>query len=322
MKLYTLALGATSLFLAGTGGAVADCGNVTITEMNWASAAIVSSVSKFLMEKGYGCDVQVVQTSVSPAVTSIAEKSEPDIVTELWVNSAPMYEKLEAEGKVVTLGNALSDGGIGGYWIPDYLAKEHPELTKMEGILARPELVGGRFHSCPEGWGCRIVADNLEKAWDFKGRGLEVFNHGSGETLAASIEVAYTNKEPWFGYYWSPTPTMAKFPLVKVDMGEYVEAIHTCNRSADCPNPGKSGYPRDRVLTASTSNFVKHQPEVANLMRKVSFSNEMMNSLLKWQFEKKATADETAVFFLSNHKDIWAGWLNDGARANLEPLLK
>ncbi|NGO55821.1 ABC transporter substrate-binding protein [Allomesorhizobium camelthorni] len=322
MNIYSLVAGATAMLLFGSGIAAADCGKVTITEMNWASAAIVTSVSKFLMEKGYGCDVQVVQTSVAPAVTSIAEKGEPDIVTELWINSAPMYEKLEAEGKVVTLGNALSDGGIGGYWIPAYLAEAHPELTKLEGILAHPELVGGRFHSCPEGWGCRIVADNLQKAWDFEGHGLKVFNHGSGETLAASIEVAYTNKEPWFGYYWSPTPTMAKFPLVKVDMGEYVEAIHTCNRSADCPNPGKSGYPRDRVLTASTSAFLERQPDVADLMRKVSFTNEMMNSLLKWQFDKKATAEETAVHFLSNHKAIWSAWLNEAAKAKLATLLK
>jgi len=38
----------------------AACGEVSITEMDWASAAVVTAVSKFLMEQGYGCEVQVV----------------------------------------------------------------------------------------------------------------------------------------------------------------------------------------------------------------------------------------------------------------------
>ena len=49
-----LALGA-----AGAASAAADCGEVSITEMDWASSAVVTYVSKFLMEQGYGCTVQV-----------------------------------------------------------------------------------------------------------------------------------------------------------------------------------------------------------------------------------------------------------------------
>ncbi len=58
-----LALGA-----AGATSAAADCGEVSITEMDWASSAVVTYVSKFLMEQGYGCTVQVVPSSTTPAV--------------------------------------------------------------------------------------------------------------------------------------------------------------------------------------------------------------------------------------------------------------
>ncbi|MEZ5906119.1 MAG: glycine betaine ABC transporter substrate-binding protein [Geminicoccaceae bacterium] len=78
-------LGATAL-LAFSTGARADCGEVTI-EMNWASASVVTAVSKFLMEEGYGCAVTVVPSDTVPAVTSVAETGKPDIVTELWINS-------------------------------------------------------------------------------------------------------------------------------------------------------------------------------------------------------------------------------------------
>jgi glycine betaine/proline transport system substrate-binding protein len=319
VKTYIIAAGA---LLLSTTTASADCGEVTITEMNWASSAIVTSVSKFLMEQGYGCSVKLVPSSTMPAVTSVAETGRPDIVTELWLTSAPAYLPLEEAGKVRTLANVLSDGGVEGFWIPDYLASTHPELTTLDGILANPGLVGGKFHNCPEGFGCRVINDNLVKAWDFEGRGMEVFNHGSGETLAASIASAYSNKEPWFGYYWAPTPVLGKYPMVKVDIGAYEAAVHECNSRADCATPGKSDFPNSKVITAVTTTFAEEEPEVAELMSKVSFTNAQMGEILAWQEENKATSDETAVHFLTSYKDVWAGWLSDDAKARLSTLLQ
>ena len=76
--------------------ATSDCGTVSITEMDWASSAVVTAVSKFLMEQGYGCEVQVVPSSTVPALTSLAETGEPDLLTEVWANSTPAYEGLLA----------------------------------------------------------------------------------------------------------------------------------------------------------------------------------------------------------------------------------
>ena len=61
--------------------AQANCGEVSITEMNWASNTVVTNVATFIMEQGYGCDVTIVPSDTVPAVTSVAENGEPDIVT-------------------------------------------------------------------------------------------------------------------------------------------------------------------------------------------------------------------------------------------------
>ena len=109
----------------------------SIGEMNWASAQIGVAVSKFLLEQGYGCDVKVVPSDTTPAVTSLAENNEPDIVPELWRNSTgEVYDKLKKGGKVVELTKTLDPGGVEGWWIPTYLAEEHPELKTIDGILA------------------------------------------------------------------------------------------------------------------------------------------------------------------------------------------
>jgi glycine betaine/proline transport system substrate-binding protein len=46
-----------------------------------------------------------------------------------------------------------------------------------------------------------------------------------------------------------------------------------------------------------------------------------MSGLLAWQDENNASADEVAAYFLQNYQDVWSGWLNDEARANLASLL-
>lgn len=302
-------------------GAAAQCGQVTITEMNWASASVVTEVSKFLLEQGLGCAVTKVPTSTVPAVTSVAETGAPDILTELWINSAPLYPGLVAEGKIETVGTVLSDGGVDAWWIPAYLAEAHPELTTIEGILAHPELVGGVFNNAPDGWGVRIVDDNLIKALDFEGHGLKVFNHGSGETLATSIASAYSNKEPWFGYYWAPTSVLGKYPMVQVKIGDFNADIHACNSSVDCATPGISGFPVAEVLTGVTTDFAAREPRAAALIGKVTFSNELMGSLLAWQEANSASGEETAVHFLTENTALWSEWIDDEAKANLSALL-
>src|SRR5690606_24433554 len=147
--------------------------------------------------------VKVIPSDTTPAVTSLAENNEPDIVPELWPNSAgAAYDKLKDGGQIVELTSVLDPGGIEGWWLPAYLVEEHPELATIDGILEDPELVGGKFHHCADGWGCSIVSDNLARAFDLEGHGIEVFDHGSGETMVSSMASAFQDKKPWFGYYW------------------------------------------------------------------------------------------------------------------------
>ena len=313
---------ATAIGFAIPAAASADCGDVSITEMNWASSAVVTHVSKFLMEQGYGCTVTTIPSSTVPALASVAETGKPDIVTELWINGAPTYDEMQAAGKIETLTDVLSDGGVEGWWIPTYLAEAHPELKTVEGLLANPDLVGGRFHQCPEGWGCQRTNDSLSKAFDLEGNGFEVFQHGSGETMATSIASAVESNEPWLGYYWAPTSVLGKYDMTSVDLGEYNEEIHLCNADPECKTVGKSSYPIGPVKTVVTTDFSGKYPEVAELMSHVSFTNAQMGELLAWQEENNSSAEETAVYFLTNYQDTWTGWINDEAKGKLAALIK
>ncbi|WP_166418902.1 ABC transporter substrate-binding protein [Cochlodiniinecator piscidefendens] len=314
----------TSLCSIGVSASVAhaECGDVTITQMDWASASVVTAVSTFLMEQGYGCSVTAVPSSTPTALTSVAETGTPDLLTELWVNTAPAYRELLDAGKIVELGDVLSDGGVEGWWVPQYVIDAHPEASTLEGILENPELVGNRFHNCPDGWGCRTVNDNMNQVIDMAGNGIEIFNHGSGETLATAIASAYADEAPWFGFYWAPTAVLGKYPMVLVELAEYDADIHACNGDTDCASPGLSNYPSAAVKTAATTAFQEREPAIAEMMSQVTFTNAQMNGILAWMEDNNASAEEGAVYFLTNNPDIWGGWLNEQARENLAALLQ
>ena len=307
-------------------GPIADakaCGTVSITEMNWASSQIITEVSKFLMEQGYGCKVKKVPSATTTAVASLAENGQPDIVTELWLNSTgDVYKKLESQGKVERLADVLSPGGVEGWWIPEYVAKKHPNLKTVKDVMANPQQVGGLFNNCPDGWGCRIVNDNLVKALKLEGSGLKVFNHGSGETLSTSIASAYEDSKPWFGYYWGPTAVLGKYKMKKLSIGAIDVKVHTENQNKGAANPGVSDFPPAPVLTVVTSAFKKREPAIAKLMSNVSFDVDVMNGLLAWKKDKGASAEEAAVRFLNTQKSTWSNWVSDGARKKLSAIIK
>ena len=323
LNIKKVALSCALLIGLNAGSAQAqECGEVTITEMDWGSAIIVTQVAKFLLEQGYGCSVTTVPSASVPALASVSETGKPDIITELWTNGAPAYVPLLEAGKINELTRVLSDGGLEGLFIPVYLAEAHPELTTIEGVLANPDLVGNRMHNCPVGWNCQTVATNVAKGGGFAAAGIEDFVHGSGEPLTASIGAAYAAKEPWFGYYWTPSLVMGKFPMVQVDLGPHDPSKQACNSDKDCATPTMQSWPSSVVTTVVTSEFESSHPAETDLMRNLSFTNEMMNSLLAWQDAEGASGDETAVYFLSTQQELWGSWINDAARGKLAALLQ
>lgn len=66
---------------------------------------------------------------------------------------------------------------------------------------------------------------------------------------------------------------------------------------------------------------MEREPEVAELLKNVTFTNAQMGEVLAWQDNNNASYDEAAVYFLTTYKDVWANWLNDEAKGKLAAVL-
>jgi len=307
------------------------CGKVTLADMNWNSATLMANIDRFILEHGYGCDASLIPGDTMPTGTSMIEKSQPDIASELWSNAfTDALLKGVEEKRLRIAGKSLSDGGEEGFWVPKYMVDAKPELATIEGIIANKELFEhpedpsrGAFMGCPAGWGCANTSGNLFRALKLEEKGIDLIDPGSGAALAGSIAKAYERKEAWFGYYWAPTDILGKYDLVKVDFGTGVDEKHfkECISQAECTDPQVTMYPPSPVHTVTTGAFALRVPAAYEYLTKRSFTNAEMNKLLAWMSDNQADGDVAMEYFLKNYESQWSAWVSDDVKQKVKSAL-
>jgi glycine betaine/proline transport system substrate-binding protein len=208
----------------------AQCGTdrkIDIAEMTWPSAAALAHIHATVLEHGFGCTVEIVTGDTVPTASSMLSRGTPAVAPELWTSTIEdAWAAGIEDGAVVQFADAITDGTVEGWFIPDYVQAENPELTTAEAVIARPDLFAdpedpgkGRLYSCPPGWACELSTTALFEAYGMEDT-WNLFSPGSGGALDASIARAFTREEPILFYYWGPTAILGKFPAVQLDLGE------------------------------------------------------------------------------------------------------
>ena len=300
--------------------AAAECGRVTVANMNWQSAEVLAHIDAIILAEGYGCEVDIVPGDTMPTLTAMMEKGEPDVAPEAWVNAVrePLDAAVQA-GKLHYAAKALTDGGIEGWWIPKYVADAHPEIKTIDDALANPKLFPapeakgkGAVHNCPAGWNCQITTGNAFKAWDAAAKGFVLVDTGSAAGLDGSIAKAYERQEPWLGYYWAPTSILGKYDMVKLDAGVPHDAAAwaACNAKLDCDKPVKSDWARAEVYTVVTERFKQAGGPAWDYLAKRGWGNDTVNGLLAWMSDNQATGADGAKHFLKTQPEVWQAWVS------------
>ncbi|WP_026621770.1 glycine betaine/proline transport system substrate-binding protein [Ensifer sp. WSM1721] len=305
--------------LAAPAGA-AECGEVSIAEMNWASAGIAAHVDKFILENGYGCTVTLVAGDTMPTFASMNEKAEPDVAPELWINSVrTSLNEAVKDGRLIEGAKILSEGGVEGWWIPKFIADAHPEIRTVQDALKRPDLFPspehppkGAVHNCPAGWNCRISTANLYKALEAEKAGFELIDTVSAAGLDGSIANAFEKKTGWLGYYWAPTAILGKYEMALLSFGVDHDRSEwdSCSAVPDCPNPKVNSYPVSDVYTVVTKSFAEKAGVAMDYVKTRSWDNATVNKVLAWMDQNQGTNEHAARYFLENFQGTWTQWVS------------
>lgn len=300
--------------------AMAECGNVTISEMDWASAEFAANLDKIILEEGFGCQVDLVPGATVTTLTSMESKGKPHIAPEFWANAVlDRLNQAQQDGKV-SISTRLIPDAADGWYVSKYVAENYPDINSVDDVLARPDLFPSKenpgkaqFMTCPSGWSCQTVNTNLAKpsAFNFDKAGFVAVDPGSAAGLDGAIARAYDRDEAWFGYYWQPSAVLAKYELKRLEFPEDFDQQHwnECIGKEDCDTPKRSRFTETHVYTVVASEFEQQQPEVAEYLKKRAYNSEQVGKILVYMSENQATGEDGALEFLMTQEDVWTKWL-------------
>ncbi|RKD67830.1 glycine betaine/proline transport system substrate-binding protein [Rhizobium sp. WW_1] len=330
-RFFIFILTAAGMLMTAWSSHAADCGDVSIAEMNWGSAGVAAHVDKIILENGYGCHVTLVTGDTMPTFTSMNEKAEPDVAPEMWINAVrtPLDAAVK-EGRLIELAPLLSDGGVEGWWIPKFIADAHPDITTVQEALKHPELfpapenpAHGAIMNCPSGWNCEIVTNNLYKALGAKEKGFDLVETGSAAALNGSIANAFEKQTGWLGYYWTPTAIMGKYDMVKLGFGVPNDKAEwdRCTAVADCPDPKVNEYPVSIVLTVVTKQFAQKAGVALDYLKTRKWDNKTVGKVLAWMDANQGNNEDGARFFLQHYSDMWTKWVSPDVAQKVKAAL-
>ena len=330
MKIIQKAFTTISLLvtlLVFSSSAYAACGKVKLGDFDWDSANVHTAITQFILEKGYGCKVEVTKGSTSPIMAALYDQ-QLDIVTEVWRdNIVQQIMDNIAKGNIIELGINTPESGQGFYVdkaTSDKYGLKHVndmKSAKIAALFADPEAPGkGRMTSCISGWTCYTINFVKHKVYGLD-KFYTNFDPGSGGALDAAIAGGFKKGKPVFTYYWEPTGLMGKVDLVKLkepayeakcwsEMMAVVEDIKA--NGPEVYKPTCAAAYVDMALTKAASTRFANNPAnkpVLDFIRKYSIPTAMVNSSLAFYMDESGgDMEETAVNFLSN-SNIWKSWV-------------
>ena len=313
--------------------------NVKVGDFDWDSANIHAAIGSYILQNGYGCDVEVTKGSTNPILAALID-GQLDIIFEHWTdNNVLLIDPLVASGLLVDLGinTPASEQAFfvdrttsEAYGITDVQDLKKPGIWELFKDPENPSK--GRITSCISGWSCYTV--NQVKLLEYGLADLYTnFDPGSGGALDAAIAGAFAKGQPIVTYYWTPTSLMGKpeIDLVRLTEPAYEKAcwdammVVVDNMKAngmDAYVPSCANEYKDMALTKlATGKFAAANPDIIEFASKYSMSTAKVNEMLAYYVdESDGDMEATAMHFLESTSE-WESWVPADVAAKIKNSL-
>ena len=282
----------------------AQKGTITFATLNWSSAEIQSAIGQYIVEHGYGYSVDEKAGATLPLFQGLLG-GDIDVTLEIWLpNQNSHWLPALDEGNVIPVGNSLNEQWQSSFVVPTYLAEEH-NLRHIDDLRDNMDLFpqeDGKIilWTCPGSWGCHETNNRQVAAYGLEDVVTLKPAEGGGP-LFASLQGAYDKEEPWLGYLWAPSVPANTLDLTRLGEPAACEDDH--------PEDTNCAYGVGPVRIAVHPTMVQRAPDVVEMLRLWSFDNAQIGEVLQYRSQTDASAEETAVWFLTNRKGIWTSWV-------------
>ncbi|UBM23460.1 ABC transporter substrate-binding protein [Pseudomonas sp. p1(2021b)] len=321
--------------LASTDSAAADERTpIHFGAIGWESGALTTEILRLIVEHGYGYPTDTLPGSTVSMEVALA-RNDLQVIAEEWAGRSPAWVKAEQAGQVFALGDTVKNAEEG-WWVPAYvikgdparnLAPQAPDLRTVDDLKRYPQVFRdpevpdkGRFLNSPSGWTSETVNSQKLKAY-----GLDTlynnFRSGSGAALDAEIGSAIRRGQPVLFYYWSPTPLMGRYDLVRLEEPPFDAAAWATLTDAKHPAPKGSRSLPAKLSIGVSAPFRQQYPDLVAVFEKVDLPIDRLNKALARMSETRQPPRDAALAFLRDNPAVWKAWLPAEAAAKVEGAL-
>lgn len=312
--LTAVAIALVAAACGGDGGTGSDGqGGETITLIvnPWTASRLNAEVAKNIIESELGNTVQLTEVNENDAMFTGMADGTLDAVLEIWPSGVTDAETAYFDdGSVVNLGELGAVGKIG-WFVPQYVIDEHPELATWEGFMD-PELAK-LFATAETGdLGRFLGTDPSYSQYDEQiianlGLPLEVVFSGSEPATVAEVDARVAANEPIVLYWWTPTAAVAKYDLVNVELPPYTEE---CGASAAAGDGGVDcDYPEDALFKAGSGMLEEKDPDVFTFLQNFTITTEDQLEMLPAVEIDGEDPAAVAAQWVADNEDTWRAWL-------------
>ena len=293
----------------GDGGGGTETINLIVNP--WTASRLNAEVAKNIIESELGNPVEITEVNENDAMFTGMADGTLDAVLEIWPSGVTDAETAYFdEGSVVDLGELGAVGKIG-WFVPQYVIDEHPELATWEGF--QDPGLAALFASAETGDNGRFLGTDPsysqydEQIIENLGLPLQVVFSGSEPATVAEVDARVAAQEPILLYWWTPTAAVAAYDLVNVTLPEYTEE---CGASAAAGDGGVDcDYPEDVLFKAASGMLEEKDSAVFAFLENFTITTDDQLEMLPAVEIDGEDPAEVAAEWVSNHEDTWTAWL-------------
>ncbi|MGW0080494.1 ABC transporter substrate-binding protein [Streptomyces sp. NPDC003393] len=276
---------------------------VTLSVQSWVGAQSNVAVAQYLLEHELGYRVDTVQVDEVPAWDALSQ-GRVDAILEDWGH--PDQEKRYVrDKKTIVRGGDLGVTGHIGWFVPTYLARQHPDITDWKNLdkyapLFRTAESGGKGQLM-DGSPSYVTNDKALVA-NLK-LDYQVVFAGSEAAQITQIKQFAKEKKPFLTYWYSPQWLFEKVPMTEVKLPPYKAGCDADAAKVVC------AYPHTPLQKYLNAGFAKSGGEAAAFLKKFTWTTEDQNEVSLMIADQKLSPQEAAKKWVDSHPDVWKRWL-------------
>jgi glycine betaine/proline transport system substrate-binding protein len=282
-----------------------DCGEVNMALNPWVGYTADAYVFGHVATEELGCTMVYKDLKEDVSWQGFGT-GEVDIVIEDW-GHPDLEKKFFAEsgdGSAMDAGE-LGAVGIIGWFVPPWLAAEHPEVLDWENLN---DFASDFETSESDGKGQFLGADPSYVQFDeaiVKNLDLnfKVVFSGSEAASITAFQQAEENKEFLIGYFYEPQWLFADIPLERVALPPYEEGCQ------DDPAAVACDYPETPLKKIASTSWMEEGGPATELLSNFQFTNEDQNTVAKYIEEDGMSPEDAAAQWVEDNPDKVEAWL-------------